>query len=87
MATVYVPTLFRNLCGGAHRLEVPATTLDELLKAVDQRCPGFYVRVVEDGRVRPSLAVAIDGEAATYPLWEPIGVTTEVTIVPAIGGG
>ena len=87
MATVYVPTLFRNLCGGAHKLEVPAATLDELLRAVDVRCPGFYERVVEEGRVRPELAIAIDGEAAAFPLWEPLGVSAEVSIIPAIGGG
>ena len=87
MAVVYVPTLFRTLCGGANRLELPGTTLDEVLRAVDVRCPGFYAKVVADGRVRPELAVAIDGEAANYPLYEPIGPGTEVTIVPAIAGG
>ena len=87
MATVYVPTLFRDLCAGATRLDLPADTLDALLRAIDLRCPGFYSKVVEDGRIRPELAVAIDGEAARYALWEPIAATADVTIVPAIGGG
>jgi len=68
-------------------LELPAATLDELLRGIDQRCPGFYARVIEDGHVRPELAIAIDGEAANYPPHEPLAPAAEVTIVPAIGGG
>jgi 8-oxo-dGTP pyrophosphatase MutT (NUDIX family) len=87
MAIVSVPTLFRSFCKGVSRLELPGATLDELLKAIDAECPGFYARVVNEGRVRGELAVVIDGEAANYPLYEPIGPNAEVTIVPAIGGG
>jgi hypothetical protein len=87
VALLAVPTLLRPLCGGARELEVPAATLQELLLALDQRCPGFYERVVQDGAVRPELAIAIDGEAANYPLHEPIRPDAQVTIVPAIGGG
>ncbi|MCC7362913.1 MAG: MoaD/ThiS family protein [Dehalococcoidia bacterium] len=87
MANVYIPALLRDLCAGSPELDVPAATLEELLRALDARCPGFYARVVEDGRLRPELAVAIDGEAAKYPLWEPLRPGAEVTIVPSIGGG
>jgi molybdopterin converting factor small subunit len=87
MAKVSVPTLLRPLCDGRRTLEVPASTLEQLLRALDVECPGFYDRVVEDGAVRPELAVAIDSEAAAYPLFEPLRPDAEVTIVPAIGGG
>lgn len=87
MARVVIPALLRDLCGGSTVLEVPATNLRELLKALDERCPGFYARVVEDGHLRPELAVAIDGEAASFPLHEPLRPDADVTIVPAIGGG
>ncbi|MGE5594445.1 MAG: MoaD/ThiS family protein, partial [Hyphomicrobiales bacterium] len=87
MARTFIPTLLRPLCAGAAELDVDARTLDELLRALDARCPGFYDRVVENGHVRPELAIAIDGEAAAYPLHEPLAPSAEVTIVPAIGGG
>lgn len=87
MAIVHIPTTFRALCAGLARVELPAATLDELLRALDERCPGFYSRVVEAGRVRPELAVAIDGEAMSYPLHEPLRPNSDVTLVPAIGGG
>jgi len=87
MATLVVPSLLRPLCGGAPRLEVEGATLGEVLRAADARCPGFFNRVVEDGRVRPELAVAIDGEAGSFALHEPLSPGAEVAIVPAIGGG
>lgn len=87
MAEIWIPTQLRGLCGGTDRLQVDAQTLDDLLRAVDARCPGFYARVVEDGHVRGELAVAINGEAMAYPLGEPIPAGAEVAIVPAIGGG
>ncbi len=87
MPTLVVPTLLRPLCGGARRLELEGATLGEVLRAAEARCPGFFGRVVEDGRVRPELAVAIDGEAGSFALHEPLSPGAEVAIVPAIGGG
>lgn len=87
MASVYIPAPLRDLCAGASRLELTASTLDQLLRALDERCPGFYARIVEDGAIRPELAVAIDGEAANYPLGERLHAAADVTIVPAISGG
>ncbi|WBL36289.1 MoaD/ThiS family protein [Tepidiforma flava] len=87
MARIVIPAALRNLCGGSQELDVPAATVDELLRAVDARCPGFYARVVEDGRLRPELAFAVDGEIAPLALHDALGPAAEVTIVPALGGG
>lgn len=87
MATAWIPALLRPLCGGDAKVEVEASTLDELLRALDEKCAGLYDRVVENGRLRPELAVAIDGEAESFPLWEKLKPNADVTILPAIGGG
>ena len=87
MATVWVPALLRPLCGGASRVEVDGATLGAVLEAVDRQFPGFLGRVVEGGRVRPELAIAIRGEVASYALHEPVPPGAEVSIVPAVGGG
>jgi molybdopterin converting factor small subunit len=87
LANVVIPALLRPLCDNQTKITVPATTLNELFKALDEECPGFYDRVIEDGKLRPELAVAIDGEAEQFPLWEKLRPDAEVAIVPAIGGG
>ncbi|MEX0782826.1 MAG: Uma2 family endonuclease [Dehalococcoidia bacterium] len=87
MPTAIIPALLRPLCAGASRLEVEGATLGDVLRALDLRCPGLYDRVVENGHLRPELAVAIDGEAGSFPLHEPLSATSELTILPAISGG
>jgi sulfur-carrier protein len=82
-----MPSLLRSLCGGAAHIEVSGATLAEVLRETDLRCPGFFARVVEDGRVRPELAIAINGEVVSLALHEPIPPGAEIAIVPAIGGG
>ena len=87
MARVIIPALLRELCGGVANLEVPGTTLGELIRELDARCPGFGARLIENGRVRPELAIAINGEVETYALHDPVPPGAEVAIIPAIGGG
>lgn len=87
MVRIIVPASLRSLCGGSSELELPASTVDELLQAVDARCPGFYRRVVEGGRLRPELAFALDGEIVPLALHDTIAAAAEITIVPALGGG
>ncbi|GIW13173.1 MAG: hypothetical protein KatS3mg062_0612 [Tepidiforma sp.] len=87
MARIIIPATLRTLCGGSQQLEVDASTVDELLRAVDARCPGFYARVVDEGRLRPELAFAVDGEILPLALHDAIAPAAELTIVPALGGG
>jgi molybdopterin converting factor small subunit len=87
MIAIVIPALLQPLCDGRRRLELEATTLGAALRALDAECPGTYDRIVEDGRVRPQLAVAVNGEVYQMALHERLVPGTELTIVPAIGGG
>jgi sulfur carrier protein ThiS len=87
VALVIIPATLRDLCGGSSQLEVEGGTIGELLRGLDLRCAGFYDRVVEDGRLRPELAFAVDGEVVPLALHDTVSPGTEITIVPAIGGG
>lgn len=87
MATVIIPAPLRAFCAGAGKLDVPGATLGEVLREIDTRCPGFYDRVVDAGRLRPELAFALDGEVVSLGLHHPLAPGAEIAIVPAIGGG
>ncbi len=87
MATVIIPATLREMCAGTSKLEVPGSTVGEVLREIDARCPGFYERVVENGRIRPELAVALDGEILSLALHDTVEPNAEIAIVPAIGGG
>jgi molybdopterin converting factor small subunit len=87
MITIVIPVMLQPLCDGERRAEVEGETLGEALRGLDERCPGIYDRLVEDGRIRPQLAVAVNGEVYQMSLSERLKPGTELTIVPAIGGG
>lgn len=87
MVTVIIPATLREFCAGTSKLEVPGATVREILEALDARCPGFYARVVDEGRLRPELAFALNGEVYPMALHDAIVPGSEIAIVPALGGG
>lgn len=89
MTRIAVPTLLRELCSGTREITVPGGTLENVLRAADGQCPGFYERVVdaEENRVRLELAIAMDGEVVTLYLHEFVRDDAHLAIVPAIAGG
>lgn len=87
MARVIIPATLRSLCGGSPQVDVEGATIGAVLHALDARFPGFYGRVVEDGRLRPELAFALDGEVVALGLHDAVAPETEIAIVPALGGG
>lgn len=87
MAIVFVPAPLRRLTGGHDRLAVSGATVGALVDAIDRDHPGFRERVVVDGELHPSLALAVDGDLVVRGLDEPVGPASEVHFVPALGGG
>ena len=64
MATVVIPSLLRKFTGGVERVEVPGKSIRELVRNLGERFPGLDHQT-ENGDIRPSIAVSIDGEIAT----------------------
>jgi molybdopterin converting factor small subunit len=87
VALVIIPATLRDHCAGASKIEAPGATIGEVLRAVDAHCPGFYARVVDGQRLRPELAFALNGEVIPLALHDRVSETTEIAIVPALGGG
>ena len=87
MATVFIPTMLQPLTGGVKHLDCDAANLRQVIEKLEQSFPGIKDKLVEDDRIRPNLAVAVDGEVARMGLLEKVTETSEVHFVPAIGGG
>ena len=87
MATVIIPTLMRDLCGGRHSVEVAGSTLRQVLANLEPECPGLYALVVEDGMVRPGIQLAVNGVASASGLLRAVPDDAEVLILPAFSGG
>ena len=87
MATVWIPSLMQGLTGGKQQVEVEGATLREVIHNLDTAFPGIKARLCENDRIRPDLAVAVDGEISKEGLRRKVGAGSEVQFLPAISGG
>ena len=87
MALVFIPSLMQNLSNGEQRVSVEGANVRQIIDNLDSMFPGFKNRLVEDGRVKPNIYVAIDGEITPLGMIEKVTEDSEVHFLPAISGG
>ncbi len=87
MAKIFIPTMLQSLTVGIKRVEMEARNIRHVIEQLDEMFPGIKDRLVENGDIRPNLAIAIDGDVAIMGMLEKVGENSEVHFVPAIGGG
>ena len=87
MATVYIPPTLQSLSAGATQVTVAATTVRQIVAQLEALYPGMADVLVEDGELKPHIAVAVDGELSILGLLERVSEDSEVHFIPALGGG
>jgi molybdopterin synthase sulfur carrier subunit len=87
MATVWIPSLMRNLTGGREQVTVSGATVGQVINALDEVYPGIRARLCQGDRLAPALIVRVDGRVARLGLMAPVGAGSEVHFLPAIAGG
>ena len=88
MASVWIPATMQHLTGGVAVVQASGHTVRELVARLDEAHPGLKAAFVQDdGRLRPGVAVAVDGYVSSLGLFQRIEEHSDVQCVPAIGGG
>ena len=87
MATVFVPSLMRDLTGGAARVDVPGGTVRQVVESLEAAYPGTRARLVDGDRLKPEIGVAVDGVMSRLGLRQQVGAQSEVHFLPAVSGG
>jgi molybdopterin synthase sulfur carrier subunit len=87
MATVFLPTLLRPLAGGRESVEVDGSNVRQVVDGLDLQFPGVKDRLLDQGRLRKNVSVAVDGEVSPLGLLEKVEPASEVHFVLAISGG
>jgi molybdopterin synthase sulfur carrier subunit len=87
VAVVYIPALLQSLTGGKSSVEAEGATVRQVIESLEQAYPGIRERLLEQGKLRPNISVAVDGEVSPMGLLEPVGPASEVHFVAAIKGG
>ena len=87
MAIVFIPTMLQPLSGGIVQVRVAGRTIRTIINNLEERFPGIKERLLQEGDLRPDVAVAIDGETALDGVAELVGEDSEVHFIPPISGG
>jgi len=87
MATVVIPALLRKLTDGKDRVTAGGRNVGQLVEDLERQFPGLRENLIEDGEIKASIAISIDGDIGTGGVLEPVRESSEVFILPAIGGG
>ncbi len=87
MAVVHIPSLLVSLTGGNSQPVVTGSTVGELIDQLDIVYPGIKKRLLDGDRLRPDLAVFVDGSVRRDGLKCEVSAESEVHFIPAIAGG
>jgi molybdopterin converting factor small subunit len=87
VAEVYLPSTLPPLFPGLpRRVELDAATVDDAIRQLDERWPGFRGRLLEGGRaIRPHIHFYVDQERAG--LDTALETRSRVDVIAAISGG
>ncbi len=87
MPIIFVPSLMQKLCNGEQKLMIEGTNLRQVINNLDLQYTGFKDRLVEDGKIKPNISVAVDGEITPLGMIQKVGTNSEIHFLPAISGG
>ena len=87
MATVWIPPLMQNLTDGKRTLQANGRTVSELIAELDKTYPGIHARLIEDGNLKPGMAIVVDDVVSNTGLRHELTDASEVHFLPAIRGG
>jgi molybdopterin synthase sulfur carrier subunit len=86
MALVFIPSMMQNLTDGVTEVQISGRTVRDIIEQLEAKFPGFKDRLLQDGDIRPDIAVSVDGEIA-FDIMERVGNSSEVHFIPPISGG
>ena len=87
MATVFIPALMQKVTDGKATVEVPGSTVREVVNNLEQTYPGMKDRLVDKFKIKRGINVAVDGQVTPIGLLEKVGEDSEVHFLPAVSGG
>ncbi len=87
MPVVGIPSLLRDLTNGRRSLSVEGDTVRQVIDNLEDLFPGIKDRLCEDDRLRPSIAIVVDGHTSMLKLRHRLKESSEVHFVISISGG
>lgn len=87
---VKVPSQLRLLTQGAPEVAATGDSVEEVLRDVEGRHPGFTERILDDaGAVRRFVNIYVDDEDIRFldGIETPVTTSSRISIIPSVAGG
>ncbi len=87
MATVWIPSLMRDLTEGRQTVEVEGSTVRQVIRNLEEAFPGIRSRLCAGDELAPHINVAVDGIVTRIGMLERVEPESEIHFLPAVSGG
>ncbi len=87
MAKVWIPSQMLSLAGGREQVSVEGRTVREVIANLNRAHNGFRDRLCRDDKLKPTIAVVVDGEISSLGMRQKVSLESEVQFLPAMSGG
>ena len=77
----------QSYTGGKETVEMEGRTVRRLILALDEEYPGLKDALLDGDKLKPGIAVAVNGQVSQLGHLQTLQEDNEVLFVPAIGGG
>jgi molybdopterin synthase sulfur carrier subunit len=77
----------QDLTSGKKNVSVKGATVREVVNNLEEIYPGIKARLCNEDRIRPNIAVYIDGIISREGMRQRIAEDAEIHFLPAISGG
>ena len=76
-----------DLTNGQEVVAARGSTLREVIENLQQQFPDIRDRLCDEDRIKPGIAVSVDGELSQDGMRARVNETSELHFLPAISGG
>ena len=87
MTTVRIPKPMQVYSENKEVVHVGGKNVRQLINELEKAYPGMKDALVEDDKLKPDIAVMLDGKITKLGLLQPVSEENEVIFIPAISGG
>lgn len=87
MTTVRIPRPMQVYTQGLEVVQVGGKNVRALINELEKSYPGIKNALVKEDKLKPGIAIILDGQISQLGLLQPLSGKDEVIFIPAIGGG
>ena len=87
MTTVMIPQPMRVYTQDLAVVKAGGKNVRQLIDDLEARYPGIRSALLRDDKLKPGIAIMLDGKVSPLGLLEPVSEDNELAFIFAIGGG